>query len=60
MMHAIARQQEGVSLTGEAEKELKKMVDVAIVVPSTETARIQEVHELVYHTWCEYIDSIIS
>lgn len=49
-----------VALTGEAGKELKKMVDVAIVVPSTETARIQEVHELVYHTWCEYIDSIIS
>ena len=46
-----------IALTGEAGKELKEMVDVAIVVPSAETARIQEVHELVYHAWCEYIDS---
>lgn len=48
-----------IALTGEAGKELKKMVDVAIVVPSAETARIQEMHELVYHTWCEYVDSVL-
>ncbi len=44
-------------LTGEKGKALQKRVDVAIVVPSKETARIQEVHELVYHAWCEYIDA---
>lgn len=46
-------------LTGEGGKGLGKTADVAIVVPSTETARIQEIHELVYHAWCEYTDSVL-
>lgn len=46
-----------IALTGEKGKSLKKIVDVAIIVPSIETARIQEVHEVVYHAWCEHIDS---
>lgn len=33
--------------------------DVVIAVPSEETARIQEVHELIYHAWCEYVDSVM-
>lgn len=44
-------------LTGEGGVALKEEVDVAVVVPSKETARIQEVHELVYHAWCEYVDT---
>lgn len=44
-------------MTGEGGSALKDEVDVAIVVPSRETARIQEIHELVYHSWCEYVDS---
>lgn len=44
-------------LTGKKGESLKNSVDVAIVVPAEETARIQEVHAIVYHTWCEYIDS---
>jgi D-sedoheptulose 7-phosphate isomerase len=44
-------------LTGKSGGDLKNVVDVAIVVPSDETARIQEMHELVYHAWCEYVDS---
>jgi len=46
-------------LTGEKGKALAKKVDVAIVIPSLETARIQEIHQLVYHSWCEYIDMCI-
>lgn len=52
-MHTIA-------LTGEKGRALKRAVDIAIVVPSKETARIQEIHELVFHSWCEWIDANFS
>lgn len=32
--------------------------DVVVAVPSEETARIQEMHEIIYHSWCECIDSL--
>jgi D-sedoheptulose 7-phosphate isomerase len=35
---------------------LKAAVDDALVVPSKITARIQEIHEMVFHFWCEAID----
>jgi D-sedoheptulose 7-phosphate isomerase len=47
-------------LTGEGGKETAKTVDLGIVVPSSETARIQEMHELIYHAWCEYVDSVVA
>lgn len=46
-------------LTGTRGAGLAKLVDCAIIVPSEETARIQEIHELVYHAWCEYIDAAL-
>ncbi len=49
-----------VAMTGKKGVSLKESVDVAIVVPSEETARIQEIHELLYHAWCEYIDHSLS
>lgn len=36
---------------------LKGLVDDALVVPSPVTARIQEVHQMVYHFWCEALDA---
>ena len=45
------------ALTGAKGAALRRKADVAIVVPSSETARIQEIHELVYHAWCEFIDT---
>lgn len=36
---------------------LKDLADDALVVPSKVTARIQEVHLMIYHFWCEAIDS---
>ena len=36
---------------------LKDLVDDALVVPSPVTARIQEVHQMVYHFWCEALDA---
>lgn len=45
-------------LTGVKGMHLKRIPGVTscIVVPDTETARIQEVHDLIIHIWCEYID----
>ncbi len=44
-------------LLGRDGGKLKSMVDDALVVPSTITARIQEVHQMVYHFWCEILDT---
>ena len=49
-----------IALTGQMGKELRNNVDACIVVPSSETARIQEMHELTFHAWCEYIESKLS
>jgi len=61
VLHAIqqAKKQKMkiVALTGEKGVSLKKISDVCVIVPTAETARIQEVHQLIYHAWCEYIDS---
>lgn len=35
---------------------LKDAVDDALIVPSSVTARIQEIHEMVFHFWCEALD----
>lgn len=48
-----------IALTGAKGEHLRSMVDVLIAIPSEETARIQEVHELIYHSWCEEIDRIL-
>ena len=46
-----------VCLTGNDGGKVKLMgLDHTIVVPSNSTARIQEVHELILHAWCEIID----
>jgi D-sedoheptulose 7-phosphate isomerase len=44
-------------LLGRDGGKLKALVDDALVVPSTVTARIQEVHQMVYHFWCEALDA---
>lgn len=36
---------------------LKDLCDDALVVPSPVTARVQEVHQMIYHFWCEIIDA---
>lgn len=47
-------------MTGERGAGLKEMSDAIIVAPSSDVGRIQEVHELVYHMWCQYIDEHLS
>ena len=43
-------------LLGRDGGKLRLLVDDALVVPSPITARIQEVHQMVYHFWCEAIE----
>ncbi|KKW46694.1 MAG: hypothetical protein A3A43_02485 [Candidatus Liptonbacteria bacterium RIFCSPLOWO2_01_FULL_56_20] len=44
-----------IGLLGGSGSALEEQCDVAVVVPSAVTARIQEVHALVLHAWCEEI-----
>jgi D-sedoheptulose 7-phosphate isomerase len=46
-----------VGLLGRDGGQLKDLVDDSLVVPSQVTARIQEIHMMTYHFWCEAIDS---
>jgi D-sedoheptulose 7-phosphate isomerase len=36
---------------------LAALMDEALIVPSVVTARIQEIHQMVYHFWCEALDA---
>ncbi|HNX94655.1 MAG TPA: D-sedoheptulose 7-phosphate isomerase [Holophaga sp.] len=44
-------------LLGRDGGKLKDLCDEALVVPSPVTARVQEVHQMIYHFWCEIIDA---
>ena len=48
-----------VGLTAAAGDPLIEAVDVAIVVPATETARIQESHVIVEHVLCETVERLV-
>ncbi len=39
---------------------LATMVDVAVIVPDETTARVQEVHQVIYHAWCSMIDAALA
>ena len=46
-----------IGLLGNDGGSLKYLVDDALVVPSAVTARVQEIHMMTYHFWCEAIDA---
>jgi D-sedoheptulose 7-phosphate isomerase len=46
-----------IGLLGETGGKLKKLVDLAILVPSVDTARIQESHILLAHIICDIIEN---
>ncbi len=59
---ALSRDMTIVALTGKDGGELANLMgenDVEIRVPSSRTARIQEVHLLVIHNLCECIDNVL-
>ena len=45
-----------IGLLGKKGGNLKKMVDIPLVVGSCSTPRIQEVHRVIYHTICELVE----
>jgi D-sedoheptulose 7-phosphate isomerase len=47
-------------LLGRDGGKLLALCDEALVIPTAITARIQEVHQMVYHFWCEVIDAHID
>jgi len=61
VIHAVAAARElglrTLGLLGRDGGQLKGLVDDALVVPSQVTARIQEIHMMTYHFWCEAIDT---
>jgi D-sedoheptulose 7-phosphate isomerase len=48
-----------IGLTGESGKPLAADCDIAIVVPSGRTSRVQEAHITVGHLWCEMVDAML-
>jgi D-sedoheptulose 7-phosphate isomerase len=44
-------------LLGRDGGQLVGLMDDALVVPATVTARIQELHQMIYHFWCEALDA---
>jgi phosphoheptose isomerase len=52
---AKSRNMKTIALLGGNGGEIQGKADISITVPATSTARIQEVHMLVLHAWCEEI-----
>lgn len=48
-----------IGLTGVSGEPLASRCDLAIVVPSERTARVQEAHITIGHLWCEMVDAIM-
>lgn len=48
-----------IGLTGEKGASLAAQCDIGIVIPSTDTPRIQEAHLLIGHIICQQVESII-
>jgi D-sedoheptulose 7-phosphate isomerase len=60
VLRAVAKAKEigcsTIGLTGGQGEPLASVCDYALVVPAQRTARIQEVHILIGHLWCEFLD----
>ena len=48
-----------IAFLGRSGGEIKPLADIAIVVPSQKTARIQECHILIGHILCERVDELL-
>ncbi len=49
-----------IGFTGGMGGELKSLVDLALVIPSKKTSRIQESHILIGHILCECVDELLE
>ena len=49
-----------VAFLGRTGGDLKDLADVALVVPSDDTARIQELHLVVQHLICDWVEERLT
>ncbi|HEV7747332.1 MAG TPA: D-sedoheptulose 7-phosphate isomerase [Pyrinomonadaceae bacterium] len=49
-----------IALTGGAGEPLRSHCDLAVVVPSERTSRVQEAHITIGHLWCEMVDRALQ
>ena len=49
-----------IALTGCSGEPLASRCDLAVVVPSNRTSRVQEAHITIGHLWCEMVDNAIK
>ena len=49
-----------IGLLGNNGGKIKNLTDLSIVVPSTDTAKIQEVHRVIYHIICDYVEQLLK
>jgi len=49
-----------IALLGKWGGKIKDIVDIALVVPSNNTPRIQECHQTIYHTICEEVENDLN
>jgi len=54
---AKAKKLKIIALSGGTGGELKKVADVSIIVPETETYKVQELHLPVYHCLCQMLEN---
>jgi D-sedoheptulose 7-phosphate isomerase len=47
-----------IALTGSGAEPLASLCDLAVVVPSGRTSRVQEAHITIGHLWCEMVDDL--
>jgi D-sedoheptulose 7-phosphate isomerase len=49
-----------IALTGCAGEPLASQCDLAVIVPSERTSRVQEAHIIIGHLWCEMVDANLA
>jgi len=49
-----------IALTGAGAEPLASSCDLAVIVPSQRTARVQEAHITIGHIWCEMVDEVLG
>jgi D-sedoheptulose 7-phosphate isomerase len=49
-----------IGLTGFSGEPLASQCDLAVVVPSNRTSRVQEAHITIGHLWCEMVDKLLA
>jgi D-sedoheptulose 7-phosphate isomerase len=57
---ARANSLQTIALLGRDGGALKPLIDCSVIVPIDNTQRIQEVHTLILHLWCEWLDPQFS